>query len=121
MFDVSSQEWPRAIPIEQSQHDCQEKVNKSSTELHDGCRGNTKVFSNGYLLHCMHKQQDFFGCLAKILGCPGPREAANLEIFQGWQPWEGQDNPKLRPDLQKGGAVWAYNVTGDFDASLARD
>ena len=36
--------------------------------------------SNGYLLHCMHKQQDFFGCLAKILGCLGLREAANLEI-----------------------------------------
>ena len=33
----------------------------------------------GLLLHCMHKQQDFFGCLAKILGCPGLREAANLE------------------------------------------
>ena len=25
--------------------------------------------NNGYLLNCMHKQQDFFGCLAKILGC----------------------------------------------------
>ena len=35
----------------------------------------------GLLLHCMHKQQDFFGCLAKILGCPGLREAANLEIW----------------------------------------
>ena len=32
------------------------------------------------LLHCMHKQQDFFGCLAEILGCLGLREAANLEI-----------------------------------------
>ena len=36
---------------------------------------------NGYLLNCMHKQQDFFGCLAKILGCLGLREAANLEIW----------------------------------------
>ena len=35
---------------------------------------------NGLLLHCMHKQQDFFGCLAEILGCLGLREAANLEI-----------------------------------------
>ena len=34
----------------------------------------------GLLLHCMHKQQDFFGCLAEILGCLGLREAANLEI-----------------------------------------
>ena len=29
----------------------------------------------------MHKQQDFFGCLAEILGCLGLREAANLEIW----------------------------------------
>ena len=36
---------------------------------------------NGLLLHCMHKQQDFFGCLAEILGCLGLREAANLEIW----------------------------------------
>ena len=35
----------------------------------------------GYLLNCMHKQQDFFGCLAEILGCLGLREAANLEIW----------------------------------------
>ena len=35
---------------------------------------------NGLLLHCMHKQQDIFGCLAEILGCLGLREAANLEI-----------------------------------------
>ena len=35
---------------------------------------------NGLLLHCMHKQQDIFGFLAEILGCPGLREAANLEI-----------------------------------------
>ena len=35
---------------------------------------------HGYLLNCMHKQQDFFGCLAEILGCLGLREAANLEI-----------------------------------------
>ena len=34
----------------------------------------------GLLLHCMHKQQDIFGCLAEILGCLGLREAANLEI-----------------------------------------
>ena len=34
----------------------------------------------GLLLHYMPKQQDIFGCLAKILGCPGLREAANLEI-----------------------------------------
>ena len=32
-----------------------------------------------------------------------------------------QDNPKSRPDLQKGRAVWAYNVTGDFVAFLVRD
>ena len=32
-----------------------------------------------------------------------------------------QDNPKLRPDLQKGRAVWAYNVTGDFVAFLIID
>ena len=38
------------------------------------------LVSNGYLLNCMHKQQDFFGCLAEILGCLGLREAANLEI-----------------------------------------
>ena len=38
------------------------------------------VILNGYLLNCMHKQQDFFGCLAEILGCLGLREAANLEI-----------------------------------------
>ena len=38
------------------------------------------LVSNGLLLHCMHKQQDFFGCLAEILGCLGLREAANLEI-----------------------------------------
>ena len=40
----------------------------------------THAGNNGYLLHCMHKQQDFFGCLAEILGCLGLREAANLEI-----------------------------------------
>ena len=44
---------------------------------------------NGYLLHCMHKQQDFFGCLAKILGCLGLREAANLEIWP-LRPRRGQ-------------------------------
>ena len=38
------------------------------------------IVRNGYLLNCMHKQQDFFGCLAEILGCLGLREAANLEI-----------------------------------------
>ena len=38
------------------------------------------LYKNGLLLHCMHKQQDFFGCLAEILGCLGLREAANLEI-----------------------------------------
>ena len=40
------------------------------------------VFSNRYgiLLHYIPKQQDFFGCPAKILGCPRLREAANLEI-----------------------------------------
>ena len=32
-----------------------------------------------------------------------------------------QDNPKLRPDLQKGRAVYAYNITGDFVAFLVRD
>ena len=37
--------------------------------------------NNGLLLHCMHKQQDFFGCLAEILGCLGLREAANPEIW----------------------------------------
>ena len=31
------------------------------------------------------------------------------------------DNPKSRPDLQKGRAVYAYNVTGDFVAFLVRD
>ena len=41
---------------------------------------NFKYSKNGYLLNCMHKQQDFFGCLAEILGCLGLREAANLEI-----------------------------------------
>ena len=40
----------------------------------------TLEYRNGYLLNCMHKQQDFFGCLAEILGCLGLREAANLEI-----------------------------------------
>ena len=39
-----------------------------------------QLAENGYLLNCMHKQQDFFGCLAEILGCLGLREAANLEI-----------------------------------------
>ena len=37
----------------------------------------------------MHKQQDFFGCLAKILGCLGLREAANLEIWP-LRPRRGQ-------------------------------
>ena len=32
-----------------------------------------------------------------------------------------QDNPKSRLDLQKGRAVYAYNVTGDFVAFLVRD
>ena len=41
----------------------------------------TYIENNGYLLNCMHKQQDFFGCLAEILGCLGLREAANLEIW----------------------------------------
>ena len=36
--------------------------------------------SIGISLHYMPKQQDVFGCLAKILGCPVLREAANLEI-----------------------------------------
>ena len=31
------------------------------------------------------------------------------------------DNPKLRPDLQKGRGVYAYNITGDFVAFLVRD
>ena len=47
------------------------------------CKWIGKVYKhyNGLLLHCMHKQQDFFGCLAEILGCLGLREAANLEIW----------------------------------------
>ena len=45
-----------------------------------GLIGLKVMFENGLLLHCMHKQQDFFGCLAEILGCLGLREAANLEI-----------------------------------------
>ena len=40
----------------------------------------TYADKNGRLLDCMHKQQDVFGCLAEILGCPGLREATNLEI-----------------------------------------
>ena len=35
---------------------------------------------NGILLYSEEKQQDFFGCLARFLGCPGLREADNLEI-----------------------------------------
>ena len=48
-----------------------------------------QVHKNGLLLHCMHKQQDIFGCLAKILGCLGLREAANLEIWP-LRPRRGQ-------------------------------
>ena len=36
--------------------------------------------NNGILLQYMPKQQDVFGCLGEILGFPGLREAANLEI-----------------------------------------
>ena len=39
-----------------------------------------ELCSNDLLLHYMPKQQDIFGCLAEIWGCPGLREAANLEI-----------------------------------------
>ena len=35
---------------------------------------------NGILLYSEEKQQDFFGCLARFLGCPGLREADNPEI-----------------------------------------
>ena len=34
----------------------------------------------GILLYSEKKQQDFFGCLARFLGCPGLREADNPEI-----------------------------------------
>ena len=34
----------------------------------------------GILLYSEEKQQDFFGCLARFLGCPGLREADNPEI-----------------------------------------
>ena len=50
---------------------------------------------NGYLLHCMHKQQDFFGCLAEILGCLGLREAANLEIWP-LRPRRGQEGQSFK-------------------------
>ena len=35
---------------------------------------------HGILLYSEEKQQDFFGCLARFLGCPGLREADNPEI-----------------------------------------
>ena len=35
---------------------------------------------NAILLHYVPKQQDVFGCLAKIMDCTGLREATNLEI-----------------------------------------
>ena len=37
-------------------------------------------YYNGILLYSEEKQQDFFGCLARFLGCPGLREADNPEI-----------------------------------------
>ena len=58
-----------------------------SKSWHSNCV--TSVKNNGLLLHCMHKQQDFFGCLAEILGCLGLREAANLEIWP-LRPRRGQ-------------------------------
>ena len=39
-----------------------------------------QLSSNGILLYSEEKQQDFFGCLARFLGCPGLREADNPEI-----------------------------------------
>ena len=38
------------------------------------------VGNTGILLYSEEKQQDFFGCLARFLGCPGLREADNPEI-----------------------------------------
>ena len=40
----------------------------------------TSRSNNGILLYSEEKQQDFFGCLARFLGCPGLREADNPEI-----------------------------------------
>ena len=38
--------------------------------------------NNGLLLHCMHKQQDIFGGLASILGCP--RAFSRLPTLEDW-------------------------------------
>ena len=49
-----------------------------------GPKPNSNIFfktcRNGILLYSEEKQQDFFGCLARFLGCPGLREADNPEI-----------------------------------------
>ena len=52
--------------------------------------GPWKCHKNGILLHYMPKQQDIFGCLAKILGCRCLREAANLEIWPS-RPQRGRE------------------------------
>ena len=80
--------------------------------------------TNGILLYSEEKQQDFFGCLARFLGCPGLREADNPEILP-LRPRRGrkgqssevvslekaQTTQKSRLDHQKGRAVLAslYN------------
>ena len=76
------------------------------------------AFEYGLLLHCMHKQQDFFGCLADLRDLEEVKKVNLPRLAASRRP---QDNPKARPDLQKGCPVWAYNVTGDFVAFLARD
>ena len=68
--------------------------NLDNTEIRQGPnlferRRKHNYWNSGYLLNCMHKQQDFFGCLAEILGCLGLREAANLEIWP-LRPRRGQ-------------------------------
>ena len=79
---------------------------------------------NGILLYSEEKQQDFFGCLARFLGCPGLREADNPEIWPLRPRWgrkgqsskivsleKAQTTQKSRLDHQKGRAVLAslYN------------
>ena len=53
------------------------KLQKTTRQHYKILQDNT---TNGILLYSEEKQQDFFGCLARFLGCPGLREADNPEI-----------------------------------------
>ena len=85
------------------------------------------------MLHYMPKQQNIFGCLTKILGCPGLREAANLKISPS-RPQRGQEGQssqvgslkKARTNQHQGQTSkklmlrWSNNVTGYFVAFLVK-